>query len=152
MRLGGWRSVWLEYDFDRKTGRWTRRIVKARPDRPVCGFGAVERTREHGALFFCLYRWGDRQVFQAGARSWWLDGADLKFTFRGGRTRSEFGVHEEGAVTFRCSYGNRIRTAMALVNTTHDDLDYENDHFLLRVGTLSLPAAAPEAWIDGKGA
>lgn len=41
---------------------------------------------------------------------------------------------------------------MALVDSTYDDLDYDNDHFLYRVGTLSLPAAAPETWIDGNGA
>jgi len=79
MRLGNWGTVWLDFEFDPRTSGYSYRIAPRRK-RIVCGFGAVERTVEHGSVFFCLYRSNERLVFQAGERRWWLDAVDLRPT------------------------------------------------------------------------
>jgi hypothetical protein len=153
MLLGAWRTSRLVYRFDREGGRYQRLLVRLGISLPTSGFGAVERTREHGKMFFCIYRWDGRIVFQAGTRRWHLDRTDLKLEFRrlpGGRS-SELSVHEGGALVFRCSYRHWLRAVFPRRDTTEDDtVDLERNHFLAHVAGRTLPVHDFDAWEDGK--
>jgi hypothetical protein len=153
MLLGAWRTSRLVYRFDREAGHYQRRLVRLGVSLPTSGFGAIERTREHGKMFFGLYRWDGRMVFQAGKRRWHLDRTDLKIAYRplpGGRS-SELTVHEAGALAFRCSYRHWLRSIFPRRDTADDDtVDLERNHFLAHVAGQSLPMRDLEAWTDGK--
>ncbi len=151
MLLGSWRTSRLAYEFDRNTGRYSRRLVRLGIPLPICGFGATERTLEHGKTFFSIYRWDSGLVFQAGIRAWRLDRKDLSFTYRpvdGGR-RSEFAVREGANVVFQCSYRHWLRTLFSRADATDDLVDFEKDHFLAHVAGRALPAADFDGWQDG---
>jgi hypothetical protein len=151
MLLVAWRTSRLAYDFDRDTGRYRRRLVRFGVHLPMSGLGALERTREHGKLFFCLYRWEGRIHFQAGARSWRLDQAGLRFAFRplDGKT-SEFSVYLGDELTFRCTYRHWLRARLLGRDATADSVHFELDHFLAHVAGQPLPVSDLEAWEDGK--
>ena len=144
----------MEYEFDRDSGRYARRFIRAAARRGrVSGNGAVERTAEYGPMFFCVYRWDGDFLFQAGQRRWSLTRSDLTLAFKSrGASASEFRVIEEGVETFRCSYTHRLRNLWAAFDPTYDGLDFESDHFLAYVASLSLPVNAPGwlEWVDEK--
>ena len=151
MQLGAWRRIWLAYDFDRQTGRYTRRLVRSGQHLASCGFGAIERTREHGRVFFCLYRWGGQIHFQIGQRSWPLDTAGLRCTYQlleSGRS-SEFNLHQGDELLFRCSYRHWLRARLRR-RDEDDNFDVERDHFLAHVASLALPMGDSDAWEDGE--
>jgi hypothetical protein len=106
-------------------------------------------------MFFCLYRWAGDLVFRAGARTWSLSRDDLGFAFsRLSSARSRFCVVEGGGETFRSTYTHVLRTFFAGLDVTYDGLDFDNDHFLARVATISLPATVAhspgwQGWLDG---
>jgi hypothetical protein len=151
MLLQSWRTSRVAYQLDRESGRYTRRIVRLGISLATSGFCAVERTREFGKLFFALYRWDGRIVFQAGKRSWNLDRTDLRLTYRRlDRWTSELTVEEAGAVTFRCSYRHPLRGLLVRRRDTEDDVDLERHHFLAHVAGRPLPARDSDAWEDGK--
>jgi hypothetical protein len=154
MLLGSWRRVWLAYDFQRDTGRYTRRLARLGVPLAISGFGATERTREHGKMFFCIYRWDGRLVFQAGTRSWPLDRPDLTLAYRllDDRRSSELSVREGNEVVFRCSYRHWLRSLVARRPSDHDNIDFERDHFLAHVAGRSLPAQDFDGWEDGSAA
>jgi len=141
----------MAYEFDRESGRHSRRLVRLGIPLPVCGFGAIERTREHGKVFFCIYRWDSGLIFQAGKRAWRLDRADLKFSYRvlGGGTSSEFSILEGSDVAYRCSYRHWFRGLLSRRNVTDDTVDLERDHFLAHLAARTLPARDFEGWEDG---
>jgi hypothetical protein len=152
MILGAWRRSWLAYSFDRYGGDFSRRVIRLGEHLPISGFGAIEKTLEHGRLFFSLYRWGGRIWFQAGDRSWRLDTADLRLGYRslpGGRV-SEFAVIENARISFRCSYANGLRGLFARAGEAGDNVDCEGRHFLAHVAGQHLPMLDSEAWHDGK--
>ena len=154
MLLGSWRTSRLAYELDRESGRYSRRLVRLGISLPTSGFGAIERTREHGKMLFSMYRWDSRLVFQAGTRSWHLDRTDLRLVYRlldDGRS-SEFSVHEGDEVVFRCSYRHWLRAALARRDVTHDNVDFERDHFLAHMAGRSLPIKDFDDWEDGKTA
>jgi hypothetical protein len=150
MRLGNWHTVWLEFEFDEKTGKYRRRWAR-RSQPGICGFGAIERTNEHGRLFFCHYRSNKRMFFQAGQRRWALDtpGLRLEYRLRDDRTSSEFRVVQADEVAFSCTYRHRLRTAWARRDPTYDNLDLEHDHFLGHLANLVLPEGDSDVWHDG---
>ncbi len=150
MLLGSWKTSRLAYAFDRETGRYTRRVVRLGVSLPLSGFGATERTREHGKVFFCLYRWDAGLVFQAASRAWRLDRKDLSCSFRrleGGRA-SEFTVSEGGVVVYRCSYRHWLRGLFSRADATYDNVDLERDHFLAHVAGHIFPAGDFDEWQD----
>jgi hypothetical protein len=151
MLLVAWRTSRLAYEFDRDTARYRRRLVRFGVHLPMSGLGAVERTREHGKVFFCLYRWAERIHFQAGVRAWRLDQEGLRFEFRplDGRT-SEFSVLLQQQLVFRCSYQHWLRARRLRPDATLDSVDLERDHFLAHVAGQPLPVADVEAWEDGQ--
>jgi hypothetical protein len=154
MLLGSWRTSRLAYEFDRHTGRYSRRLVRLGINLPISGFGTTERTREHGKVFFCIYRWDSGLVFQAGSRAWRLDRNDLSCTYRqldSGRS-SEFAVREGATVVFRCSYRHWVRAILSRGDATYDNVDFEQDHFLAHMAGRSLPADDFEGWQDGSAA
>ena len=150
MLLQSWRSAWLAYEFDRDSGRYSRRVIRLGISLPISGFGFTERTREYGKLFFCVYRWDARLVFQAGKRVWPLDRQDLTFVYRllGDRKSSEFIVREGGTEVFRCTYRHWIRSLLSRADGTHDNIDFEQDHFLAHVAGRPLPASDFDGWQD----
>jgi hypothetical protein len=154
MVLGAWRRSWLAYSFDRYGGAFSRRLIRLGESLPICGFGAVEKTREHGRMFFCLYRWGGRIWFQAGDQTWRLDSSDLRMSYRllPGAGASEFCVMQSSRVVFRCSYAHRLRGLFTRADATRDNIDFEGRHFLAHVAGHELPVLDSEAWHDGKGA
>ena len=152
MILGAWRRSWLAYSFDRYGGDFSRRFVRLGEHLPISGFGTIEKTLEHGRLFFSLYRWGGQIWFQAGDRSWRLDSPDLRLAYRslpGGRI-SEFAVIENARIGFRCSYANGLRGLFARAGEAGDNVDCEGRHFLAHVAGQTLPMLDSEAWHDGK--
>jgi hypothetical protein len=152
MILGAWRRSWLAYSFDRYGGRFWRRFVRLGDSLPLSGFGTVEKTIEHGRMFFCLYRWGGRMWFQAGGRTWCLDSGDLRLAYRllpGGRG-SEFTVTENHRISFRCSYAHRWERLFTRGAAGEDNVDCEGRHFLAHVAGHSLPLADSDAWHDVK--
>jgi hypothetical protein len=152
MILGAWRRSWLAYSFDRYGGEFSRRLIRLGEHLPISGFGTIEKTHEHGRLFFSLYRWGGRIWFQAGERSWRLDSPDLRLAYRslpGGRV-SEFAVIENARIGFRCSYANGLRGLFARAADPSDNVDCEGRHFLAHVAGQALPMFDSEAWHDGK--
>ena len=153
MRLGNWNTVWLDFEFDPGTGRYSYRMGD-RKRLGISGFGAVEHTFEHGRVFFCIYRCAKRIVFRAGSRSWALDSTDLRLTYRlrDDRRSSEFTVLENDEPAFNCTYRHPLRTAMARIDPTYDNSDFEHDHFLGYLGRLHLPHQDSEVWQDAEGA
>jgi hypothetical protein len=150
MLLASWRTSRLAYDFDRHTGRYSRRLVRLGINLPISGFGTTERTREHGKMFFCIYRWNSGLVFQAGTRAWELDRKDLSCTYRqldGGRS-SEFAVREGDSIVFRCSYRHWFRAMLSRADAADDNIDFEQGHFLAHIAGRSLPAVDFEGWQD----
>jgi hypothetical protein len=150
MLLGAWRTSRLAYEFDRDTGRYSRRLVRLGTSLPISGFGAIERTREHGEVFFSLYRWDSGLVFQAGTRAWRLDRKDLTCVYRqldGGKS-SEFSVNEGGNLVYRCSYRHWLRAIRSRMHHSVDNIDFEQDHFLAHVAGRSLPADDFDGWQD----
>jgi hypothetical protein len=148
--LGAWRTSRLAYEFDRQTGRYSRRLVRLGISLPISGFGAIERTREHGRVFFCIYRWNAGLVFQAGTRAWRLDRGDLAWSYRqldGGRS-SEFSISEGGQLVYRCTYRHWLRAVRAHATVSSDNIDFEQAHFLAHVAGRSLPAADFDGWQD----
>jgi hypothetical protein len=148
--LGAWRTSRLAYEFDRETGRYSRRLVRLGISLPISGFAALERTREHGRQFFCIYRWNAGLVFQAGTRAWRLDRSDLAWSYRqldGGRS-SEFSISEGGKLVYSCTYRHWIRRVFSHVDVSHDNIDFEQDHFLAHVAGRSLPAPDFDGWQD----
>jgi hypothetical protein len=121
----------------------------------ISGQGGLERTREHGLVFFALYRQASDLVFRAGARQWSLARSDLRFEFSQLRpARSRFRVFEGTSETFQCTYGHILRSIAAQMDVTYDNLDFENDHFLAFVASLRLPATLAnfpgwQGWLDG---
>jgi hypothetical protein len=152
MILGAWRRSWLAYEFDRDSARYTRRLARLGELLPICGFGAIEKTREHGRTFFGLYRWGGRIWFQAGTRTWRLDTPDLRLVYRlvdNGRA-SEFSLHEGDRTAFMCSYRHPIRALFARGQPDPDNVDSEGHHFLAHVAGQRLPLDDSEIWHDGE--
>jgi hypothetical protein len=150
MLLGAWRTSRLAYEFDPDTGRYSRRLVRLGISLPISGFGAIERTREYGRVFFCIYRWNAGLVFQAGRRIWRLDRGDLAWSYRqldGGRS-SEFSITEGGKLAYRCTYRHWLRAVLTHVDVTSDNIDFEQSHFLAHVAGRSLPAADFDGWQD----
>lgn len=148
MLLVAWRTSRLTYEFNRDTSRYQRRLVRFGVHVPMNGLGAVERTREHGRIFFCLYRWEGRIYFQAGPRCWRLDQEGLRFQFRPlDRKTSEFSVCLGNEVVFRCSYRHWLRARLLGVKDL-DSVDFERDHFLAHVAGQPLPLTDLEAWED----
>jgi hypothetical protein len=148
MLLGHWGTVWLAFRFVSRTGQYSRRF--RRKEDGLCGFGAVERTREHGRTFFCLYRSGRRIFFQAGERRWPLDTSGVRFEYRllPDKKSSEFRVLDRDQVVFVCSYRHRLRSAWAKIDATYDNIDFERDHFLGHVGSLTPPLEDRDVWQD----
>jgi hypothetical protein len=152
MILGAWRRSWLAYDFDRDGARYARRLARLGELLPICGFGTLEKTREHGRLFFALYRFGRHIWFQAGTRTWRLDTPGLRLVYRlvdSGRA-SEFSVHEGDGVTFLCSYRHPLRALFSRGNPDPDNVDSEGHHFLAHVAGQRLPLGDSEVWHDGE--
>jgi hypothetical protein len=155
MRLSSW-SVWLQYELDPTSGTYRRRFVRdPKHAPPISGQGGPERTAEHGTLFFCVYRWAGDLVFQAGTRRWSLARHDLRLELSGlSPTRSCFRVVAGGDETFRATYRHLLRTLAARLDVTSDGIDFERDHFLARMASLSLPATLTTSpgwreWLDG---
>ena len=154
MLLGSWRTSRLAYEFDRDTGRYSHRLVRLGISLPISGFGTTERTREHGKVFFGIYRWDTGLVFQASSRAWRLDRKDLAFTYRqldGGRS-SEFTVSEGGNLVYRCSYRHWFRSILFRAEVPPDNIDFEQDHFLAYVAGRPLPADDFDGWQDAMAA
>jgi hypothetical protein len=154
MLLGSWRRSRIVYAFDRDTGRYSRRLARLGISLPISGFGATERTREQGKVFFCIYRWDSQLVFQAGTRAWRLDRKDLTWAYRlqdGGKS-SEFSIHQGGELVYRCSYRHWFRSLLSRGDGTSDNIDLERDHFLAHVAGRSLPAGDFDGWQDGNPA
>ena len=151
MLLLAWRTSRLAYDFDRETARYRRRLVRFGVHVPMSGLGAVEKTREHGEVFFCLHRWEEQIYFQADTRRWRLDQDGLRFGFRpvDGKS-SEFSVHEKNELAFRCTYRHWLRARLLRRISVLVSVDLERDHFLAHVAGVPLPLADLEAWEDGK--
>ncbi len=150
MILGAWRRSWLAYIFDRETGRWRRRLVKLGERIPASGFGAIETTREHGRVFFALYRFDGRIVFQAGTRRFAFDDPAVNCSFRveaGGRS-SEFTVVQSNEVAFRCTYRHWFRPTSQRRDPLHESLNFEAQHFLAYVAGLVLPISDFDTWED----
>jgi hypothetical protein len=152
--LGAWRTNWVAYQLDRPSGRYTRRLVRLGEVLPLSGFGAVERTREQGKLFFALFRWGGHVVFQAGRQHWRLDDSELRLTYRllDDRRSSAFTVSRGQKPLFQCTYGHAFRALFGRAprETAADTVDYETDHFLAHVAGLPLPFTDPGTWVDGQ--
>jgi len=153
MRLGNWNTAWLDFEFDPRTGRYSYRR-SARKRLRICGFGSVERTLEHGRVFFCIYRSGKRMMFRAGSRSWALDSTDLRLVYRlrEDRRSSEFFVLKNEEPEFTCTYRHPLRTLMARIVPTYDNIDFEHDHFLGHLGYRHLPEHDSEVWQDAEEA
>ena len=149
MLLGNWRMGWLAFEFDPREGRYSRRF-RAQKDSPVCGFGAVERTIERGPMFFALYRSDRKVMFQVGPQSWALNAAGLRFEhrLRADRKSSEFSVFEDDRLAFACSYHHAVRSTMAKLDPTYDNIDFEQDYFLGHVGNLVPPLSDRDVWQD----
>jgi asparagine synthetase B (glutamine-hydrolysing) len=149
MRLGNWRTLWLDFEFDPLTGKYAHRWARRR-SRIISGFGAIERTVEHGRLFFAHYRSNKRMVFQAGQRRWALDTPGLRLEYRllDDSMSSEFRVVDKDEVAFLCTYRHRLRTAWARRDPTYDNIDFEEDHFLGHLGNLTLPEGDSRTWHD----
>lgn len=155
MRLSSW-SVWLQFQFDPDSGVYRRKFVRdPKHAPPISGQGGIERTVEHGRLFFCIYRWEEDLIFRAGVRTWSLARDDLRLEFsRVSRTRSRFRVLEGSQESFRATYSHFLRNLMARADPTYDGLDFAEDHFLAMVASHTLPvtlATAPgwQGWLDG---
>ena len=153
MLLGAWRTSRLAYRFDRERGQYHAPARSPGDRLATSGFGAIERTREHGKMFFCIYRWDGRIVFQAGTRWWHLTApiwSSPSGASPGGRS-SELSVHEGDALAFRCSYRHWLRAISSRRDTTDDDqVDLERNHFLAHVAGRALPVHDFDAWEDGK--
>jgi hypothetical protein len=153
--LGAWRTNWVAYKFERETGRYTRQLVRLGEVLPLAGFGAVERTRELGKVFFALYLWGGRMVFQAGRQMFPLDEAGVELSYRllPDRRSSSFTVLRGGEVALACSYGHAFRSLFARARDqadSVDNVDFETDHFLAHVAALPLPYTELGTWVDGQ--
>jgi hypothetical protein len=151
MLLGNWRIGWLAFEFDPGEGRYSRRF-RAAKDSAVCGFGTVERTIEHGNMFFALYRSDRTVVFQAGPQSWALNTGRLRFEhrLRVDTRSSEFSVFQDDRLAFGCSYRHPVRSTMARLDPTYDNIDFEKDYFLGHVGNLVPPLPDRDVWQDAK--
>jgi hypothetical protein len=152
MILSAWRRSWLAYAFDRETAGYARRLVRLGEHLPISGFGAVEKTREHGRTFFALYRWGRQIWFQAGQHRWRLDAVGLQLGYRvlpGGRS-SEFTVRAGDDLAYHCTYGHRLRSLFNRGERAGDTVDLETGHFLAHVAGQPLPLGDSDAWYDGE--
>jgi hypothetical protein len=65
----------------------------------------------------------------------------------GGRS-SEFTVSEGGNLVYRCSYRHWFRATLSRTGVTHDNIDFEQDHFLAYVADRPLPAEDFDGWQD----
>ena len=155
MRLGAWATVWFDYAFDRERGTYSR-LWRLWPHstHPISGVGAVERTKEFSKVFFSIHLWQRKPYFQAGLRRWCLDSRNLRFELRASGSPAEhlFRVFEGSAQVFQCTYRPRRRTALAKLDVSYDNLDFELDHLLAHVSAMSLPAVGFDAWVDGDAA
>jgi hypothetical protein len=149
--LGAWRTNWVAYHLDQATGRYSRQLIRLGEMLPLSGFGAVERTREQGRLFFALFRWDGHMVLQAGRQQWRLDEAGLRCEYRllDDRRSSAFTVFRDGQAQFHCTYGHAFRTLFGRRSTPEDTVDFETDHFLAHVAGLPLPFTDLGTWVDG---
>jgi len=152
MRLGHWNTVWLEFDFEPGINKHSIHFSKRGRIDLVSGYGAVERTLEHGRTFFCIYRSGGRIHFQAGNRCWALDAPGLRFEFQllASRTASTFTVHEADEAVFRCTYRHWLRSRLGSMDPTYDYLDFQSDHFLSHIGDLDLSLRDRLDWLDAQ--
>jgi hypothetical protein len=109
----------------------------------LSGYFALERTVTGGCLPVVIYSCGTFLRLQVGHNVWQLPDPSVSFahTTADGGTQSTFSVISSDAVTFQCSYGHRIRSAIAAVDPAYDPLDHEADHFL---SFLAAHAADPK--------
>jgi len=151
MLLGNWRIGWLAFEFDPREGRYSRRF-RVQKDSAACGFGSIERTIEHGRMFFALYRSRRRVIFQAGSQSWVLNTSRVRFEhrLRADKRSSEFSVLHDGRLAFACSYRHTLRSTMARLDPTYDSIDFEHDYFLGHVGNLAPPVPDRGVWQDAE--
>ena len=152
MMLGAWRRSWLAYVFDREGGGFSRRLIRLGEHLPISGFGAIERTREYGRMFFSLYRWGGRMWFQAGSRSWPLDSCDVRMFYRlqPGARVAQFSVNLDSKLVFHCTYPLGLRGLFAGPDQAGDNVDFESRHFLAHVAGHDLPLVDSDVWQDGE--
>ena len=124
-----------------------------RPERQsVCGFGAIERTIEHGRMFFALYRSRGTVIFQAGPQSCVLNTSGVRFEHRlrtDERSSESSGLHD-GRLAFACSYRHALRATMARL-TRRDNTDFEHDYFLRHTRrNLAPPVPDRGVWQDAE--
>jgi hypothetical protein len=65
---------------------------------------------------------------------------------------SEFTVLRNDQPEFICTYRHPLRTLMARIDPTYDNIDFEHDHFLGHLGQRRLPAPDSEVWQDAEDA
>jgi hypothetical protein len=150
--LGAWRRSWMGYAFDREGGGFSRRLIRLGEVVPTCGFGAIEKTREHGRMFFSLYRWGGRMWFQAGLQCWPLDTDELRMFYRlqPNAPIAQFSVNQGERLVFHCTYALGLRGWFGRIDREGDNVDFEGRHFLAHVAGHELPLMTSDVWHDGE--
>jgi hypothetical protein len=145
-------SLWIRYRFDPATGRASPRLAaRASQSRPASGIGTHLRSEEQGRVFVALYAADASLWFAIGAERWNLDAIEFSVVHHehDGRCRFSFRC---GTAARTLSYRPRVAMIGALLDPTRDELDREEDDFLLFVSRV-LPdaqwrAAARARWLE----
>ena len=143
--LASWNSVWVTGRFNPRTGALRRRplFFPRKASAPLSGYFALERTVTGGRLPVVIYSCGAFLRLHVGNHAWQLPDPSVSFAYMTaeGGTQSTFSVISGDAPSVQCTYGHRIRSAIANVDPAYDLLDREADHFL---SFLAAHAADPK--------
>ena len=132
LTLNSWSNVWIEFEVDPRSGRWSKRkLAQPRDVGSSTGFARLEPVWGLWKRFYAIYVCDKRLIFQAGRNRWDVtDGVrHCRFWAALYGLLSGLNVHFVNGERHHAVLIHPWRGVWAHIDPTYDGMDFDNDHF-----------------------